>query len=258
MNLTCVDSCSTDGGYSNAPINILTDCISNSLALGTMSSERSSNITLSANATFSMAYQSSYWPSLNDPPLGNFSWSMLCSIDLRMRPDGFMNTPPLATIVSPQFVIVNTTTTIQIPVSDVNSGDDVRCRWSVHQPGYRRRRRSFENDDTMHLYTTYMYPNLVADEEIAHIRRKRSCVRCGSTVCLVGCNCDCPGCRGTTCTNNTCTTNPSCPVRPTTTTKRTTISYPNHNPIDECGDICYPNAVPANTTLYNCSVTLRH
>ncbi|CAF3748017.1 unnamed protein product [Rotaria sp. Silwood1] len=130
MNLTCVDSCSTDGGYSNAPINILTDCISNSLALGTMSSERSSNITLSANATFSMAYQSSYWPSLNDPPLG------------------------------------------------------------------------------------------------------------------------------TTCTNSTCTTNPSCPVRPTTTTKRTTIFYPNHNPIDECGDICYPNAVPANTTLYNCSVTL--
>ncbi|CAF3534278.1 unnamed protein product, partial [Rotaria sp. Silwood2] len=255
MNLTCVDSCSTDGGYSNAPVNILTDCASLSLSLGTIASEGSSNINLSANATFSIAYQSSYWLGLNDPPLRNFSWSMLCSIDLRMRPDGFMNTPPVASVISPQFVIVNTTTTIQIPVSDVNSGDDVRCRWSGYRSGYRRRRRSYENDDIAHLYTPYMYHNLITDEQIAHIRRKRGCSGCGSTVCSSGCSCTCPGCVGTPCTGDKCTTS-LCSVQTTTTTKRTTVSYPNHDPVDECGDICYPNAVPNNTTLHNCSVTL--
>jgi len=50
-------------------------------------------------------------------------------IDLRFRPDGIINTLPTARVVSLQYAIVNRTTTITIPVSDVNSGDDVRCRW---------------------------------------------------------------------------------------------------------------------------------
>ncbi|CAF4033419.1 unnamed protein product, partial [Rotaria magnacalcarata] len=261
MNLTCVDYCSTDGGYSNTPVNILTDCTSISSSLGILASERSVNVTLTANATFSIAYQSSYWPSLNDPPLSNFSWSLLCSIDLRMRSDGFLNTPPMASVVSPQYVIVNTTSTIQIPVSDVNSGDDIRCRWSVYHSGYRRRRRSLENDDKKYIYSNSMYYNLSADEEVVHVRRKRAtCSGCLSTVCLMGCSCGCPGCLGTSCTG-TCTTNPTCPLLTSTTTtsttsKRVTSSYPNHNPVDECSDICYPNAVPMNTTLYNCTITL--
>ncbi|CAF1519231.1 unnamed protein product [Rotaria magnacalcarata] len=261
MNLTCVDYCSTDGGYSNTPVNILTDCTSISSSLGILASERSVNVTLTANASFSIAYQSSYWPSLNDPPLSNFSWSLLCSIDLRMRSDGFLNTPPMASVVSPQYVIVNTTSTIQIPVSDVNSGDDIRCRWSVYHSGYRRRRRSLENDDKKYIYSNSMYYNLSADEEVVHVRRKRAtCSGCLSTVCLMGCSCGCPGCVGTSCTG-TCTTNPTCPLLTSTTTtsttsKRVTSSYPNHNPVDECSDICYPNAVPMNTTLYNCTITL--
>ncbi|CAM4890519.1 unnamed protein product [Rotaria socialis] len=261
MNLTCVDDCSTDGGYSNTPVNILTDCTSVSSSLGILGSERSVNVTLAANATFSIAYQSGYWPSLNNPPLSNFSWSLLCSIDLQMRPDGFLNTPPVASVISPQYVIVNTTATIEIPVSDADSGDDIRCRWSVYHSGYRRRRRSLENDDKTYIDSNSMYYNLSADEEVAHVRRKRaSCSGCLTTVCLMGCSCVCPGCSGTSCTG-TCTTNPTCPLitsttTTTTTSKKVTSSYPNHNPVDECGDICYPNAVPMNTTLYNCTITL--
>jgi hypothetical protein len=48
-----------------------------------------------------------------------------------MRPEGFINTPPVAIVVSPQYAVVNQTTQITIPVSDPNAGDDVRCRWSV-------------------------------------------------------------------------------------------------------------------------------
>ncbi len=59
-----------------------------------------------------------------------FGQAIVSLIDLRRRPDGLINTPPVAQIASPQYVIVNTTTVIKIPVSDVNTGDDLRCRWA--------------------------------------------------------------------------------------------------------------------------------
>ncbi|CAF5141269.1 unnamed protein product, partial [Rotaria sp. Silwood1] len=58
-------------------------------------------------------------------------WSIVSLIDLRLRSDGIINTPPVADVLSPQYVIVNTTTLIDIPTSDINTGDDVRCRWAV-------------------------------------------------------------------------------------------------------------------------------
>ena len=51
-NLTCVTDCSTDGGYSTKPINILTDCQSASSSLGMMTSQRSVNITFDCRCTF--------------------------------------------------------------------------------------------------------------------------------------------------------------------------------------------------------------
>jgi hypothetical protein len=131
VNLTCIDDCSTDGGYSNKPVNILTDCISASSSLGTMTSQRSVNITLLSSAYFYLAYVGSSWRSLNYPAQAGLLWSIVSFIDLQMRPDGFINTPPTASIVSPQYVFVNRTTQIRILTADVNTGDDVRCRWSV-------------------------------------------------------------------------------------------------------------------------------
>ena len=62
-NLTCVANCSTDGGYSNNPVNILTDCTSISSSLGLLSSERSVNITLNGSVYFWLAYRSLAWRS---------------------------------------------------------------------------------------------------------------------------------------------------------------------------------------------------
>jgi hypothetical protein len=45
-----------------------------------------------------------------------------------MRPDGFINTEPVATVVSSQYLVVNRTTQITMPFTDGNVGDDVRCR----------------------------------------------------------------------------------------------------------------------------------
>jgi hypothetical protein len=152
-NLICVTDCSTDGGYSTKPISILTDCQSVNPSLGMLTSQRSVNITLTADAHFYVANVGSAWLALDTPPVSGLEWSIVCSIDLRMRPDGIINTPPVANVVSPQYAVVNQTTQITIPVSDVNAGDDVRCRWSTVTAGSRRRRRSDEDNHVYHMYT---------------------------------------------------------------------------------------------------------
>ncbi|CAF1107244.1 unnamed protein product, partial [Rotaria sordida] len=124
-NLTCVVDCSTDGGYSNAPIDILTDCTSASSSMNMLTSERSKNISLSADAHFYLAYRGNAWVALNYPTQQGLDWSIVTHIDLRKRSDGFINTPPVAKVVSPQYVIVNRTVQINIPVSDANVDDDV-------------------------------------------------------------------------------------------------------------------------------------
>ncbi|CAF1047954.1 unnamed protein product [Rotaria sordida] len=132
-NLTCIANCSNDGGYSNAPISILTDCTSYSDTLGTISSTRSINITLNASASFYIAYTGSSWRNLYSASTSGLSWSVVSLINLHLRSDGIINTPPVSNVLSPQYVIENTTTLIDIPISDVNIGDDVRCRWAVNQ-----------------------------------------------------------------------------------------------------------------------------
>jgi hypothetical protein len=129
VNLTCVGNCTTQNGYSNSPISVLTDCTSFSPSLDLIFSQRSVNISLNVSTYFWIGYTGIYWRNLT---IGGSSagWSIVSLIDLIRRPDGIINTPPVAQITSPQYVIVNRTTIITISVSDVNAGDDLRCRWS--------------------------------------------------------------------------------------------------------------------------------
>lgn len=130
-NLTCVADCSTDGGYSIAPVDILTDCTSSSSALSVMTSQKSKNVTLPLGTHFSLAFSGTAWIGLGKPPITLQNWSVVATIDLRMRSDGFINTSPIANVFSPQYAVVNKTIQIQILTSDVNTGDDIRCRWSM-------------------------------------------------------------------------------------------------------------------------------
>ncbi|CAF4962086.1 unnamed protein product, partial [Rotaria socialis] len=81
--LMCVADCSTNGGYSTAPINIVTNCTSTSSSLDMMKSEASKKTTLSSGAHFYLAYTGGNWASLHDPPTSSLSWSILTYIDLR-------------------------------------------------------------------------------------------------------------------------------------------------------------------------------
>jgi hypothetical protein len=95
-----------------------------------MKSQRSKNVTLTIGAHFRIAYRSGAWRDLDFSNRSIGSWSVVSLIDLRIRPDGILNTPPVSNVASPQYVIANRTTRIEIPVSDVNDGDDIRCRWA--------------------------------------------------------------------------------------------------------------------------------
>ncbi|CAF3696101.1 unnamed protein product [Rotaria sordida] len=117
VSLTCIANCSTQGGYSSNPINILTDCTSYSTSLGVLTSASWRAL---ANAA------TSFLPG----------WSIVSLINLQRRPDGLINTPPVSQVASPQYVIFNRTATIKIPVTDVDVGDDIRCRWSSKNSAY--------------------------------------------------------------------------------------------------------------------------
>ncbi|CAF3486205.1 unnamed protein product [Rotaria sp. Silwood1] len=258
--------CSTDGGYSTKPIDILTDCTSTSSSLKMMTTERSKNITLSADAHFYLSYRGNAWLSLNDPAQPGLDWSIVTYTDLRKRPDGFINTPPVAKVVSPQYTIVNKTIQIKIPVSDANAGDDVRCRWSKYTSGYRRRKRYNNKDPAALKYTDENYKRLVELSNDIQIRWKRFL---WSNPCDTLCAYNCP-CSGTTCVGTNCGST-NCPIldvfggcTATTTghtttetpgTPKSTSSFPIRQAIDECANICYPRGVPNDTTLSNCSIT---
>lgn len=130
--LTCIANCSTNDNYTYKKLNILTDCTSSSLSLGVMTSQRSVNITFPVGTYFWITYKGSSWRTLkNFINVTNPGWYLTSLIDLQIRPDGIINTPPSVQVASPQYVIVNVTSTIIIPVSDANIDDDVRCRWSL-------------------------------------------------------------------------------------------------------------------------------
>lgn len=131
QNLTCVGNCSANGGYSTKPINILTDCTSYNSVIDVMTSEKTSNITLTADAHFALSYTGSGWRTVGQPSSANANWSITVSIDLRKRPDGFINTPPTASVFSPQYAFPNTPVQIRVRATDVNEGDDIRCRWAT-------------------------------------------------------------------------------------------------------------------------------
>jgi len=237
--LICVVDCDTNGGYNSTPITIATDCISVNSALKMMSSERTNTITLAKDAHFYLANVGNAWIALNDPRISGLEWSIVTFIDLRKRPDGFINTPPVARVVSPQYVFVNTTMTIKIPVSDANAGDDIRCRWSKYTSGYRRRKRSSDDESPVHHSVLDFYQKLESNWEILKRqdpsytekilnREKRnghnSCNNCPSS-CIQYCCCNSSSlaCDSDLCSGQRCWRDEGC-VKTTTTTRTTTTT----------------------------------
>ncbi|UJR29331.1 hypothetical protein I4U23_010543 [Adineta vaga] len=133
--LQCVSSVNSCGGYNT--VSTQGYCTDSSTVADTRASQifHTENITIGSQ--FCIAFQNMYWMTLQAPscttncPLTSAKWSIGSCIDLTIRPGGFINTSPVATVISPVKVPKNSVTNIKIPVLDVDN-DIVKCRWAMN------------------------------------------------------------------------------------------------------------------------------
>jgi hypothetical protein len=124
------------------------------------------------------------------------------------------------------------------------------------------RKRSDEEEYINQNYRAQVHKKSVEDKKTIHTRDKRHHSSCWSSCgsCTYGCCCNSAACANAICNGNECTSWPSaCPAGTTTLetpgTLMPTSSYPNIQPINECGGICYPSSVPSGTTLSGCTIS---
>ncbi|CAF1028051.1 unnamed protein product [Didymodactylos carnosus] len=134
--LTCTANCGvTSSGF--IPPSIIGICTGKSSVLGLSYSQRTDTVNLNSNDLFTASFKSntgSFYRLLNGLSSTSTSaqWILSMVIDLQwLTNKGRINTPPVAMIVTPVAILVGIATQIQIPVGDVDSDQDVRCRWSV-------------------------------------------------------------------------------------------------------------------------------
>ncbi|CAF1307503.1 unnamed protein product [Adineta ricciae] len=131
--LECATNLSSCENYTALDVNGY--CTDYSKIMDTSSSQISNIETIALDLKFCVAYQNLTWPGIIssvygvDQYLDNATWSLGCCVDLTIRDDGFINTAPVAAVVSPIYVLSNTISTISIPVADAD-GDILRCRWA--------------------------------------------------------------------------------------------------------------------------------
>ena len=124
--LQCITTPSSScGGY--IPLNITEYCTDFSTFIDSSSGQISEVVTIAASSKFCVAFQSSAWIGLqincgtsgtttsNSSTIGTTTiptcldtgaaWSIGCCIDLSIRPDGIINTPPVATIMSRMYIL---------------------------------------------------------------------------------------------------------------------------------------------------------
>jgi hypothetical protein len=101
---SCVSNASLCGGF--FPLDPKGYCVDTSIALDSRSTQISNVENITANSTFCVAFQSLYWRTIRSPSC-NFScysttaqWSIGSCVNLTMRSEGFINTPPVATVIS--------------------------------------------------------------------------------------------------------------------------------------------------------------
>jgi hypothetical protein len=105
-----------------------TDCDANTL-IESWDGERYDTLTLPLKTSITMGFVSSAWfASLY---IGaNGVWSVVCRMNLALRPDGYINTSPVTNTLPVVFVPVNTQTVHVVQMSDNDATDILQCRWS--------------------------------------------------------------------------------------------------------------------------------
>jgi hypothetical protein len=105
-----------------------TDCDANTL-IESWAGERYDTLTLPLTTSITMGFVSSAWFGLLY--IGaNLGWSIVCRMNLALRPDGYINTSPVTNTLPVVFVPVNTQTVHVVQMADNDGTDILQCRWS--------------------------------------------------------------------------------------------------------------------------------
>ncbi|CAF0742776.1 unnamed protein product [Adineta steineri] len=132
--LACVNTTNSScGGYTS--LNALGHCVDSSNVFNSRTSQILDTENIAIGSKFCVAFQNMNWMVLQSPfcnnncSLNSAKWSIGSCIDLTPRSDGSINTSPVATVVSPVLVPINSLINIKIPVLDADN-DITRCRWA--------------------------------------------------------------------------------------------------------------------------------
>ncbi|CAF1393147.1 unnamed protein product [Adineta ricciae] len=133
QTLSCVSSVCAN----YVPISINGYCTDFSVVQDSSSTQIATIQSITVGAKFCVAFRDASWPIVYSMAcvggcfIGGAGWSIVSCLDLTVRSNGFINTPPVATVISPVKVPINTTTDIKIPIIDADA-DYLRCRWSAN------------------------------------------------------------------------------------------------------------------------------
>ena len=114
--------------FTSLPATVI--CTDFSPILNYSSGERYSVLTLPVNRSFVIGFYGSAWIRLALKGYGD--WQVTGRIDLTVRPDGKINTPPMGNVLPITLRQMNRTYYQTIVVADIDVGDTVRCRWAVN------------------------------------------------------------------------------------------------------------------------------
>lgn len=116
--------------YMNISADVICTDFSSDPLLDYSSGERVEFLTLPLNRTFVVGFYGGNWMALTIR--GNGIWQTTGKIDLTVRPDGIINTSPITTTLPVIYKTVSVQHVHIIQMSDANSEDTLRCRWSTN------------------------------------------------------------------------------------------------------------------------------
>ncbi|CAF1288614.1 unnamed protein product [Adineta ricciae] len=125
--LSCVSG--TCGGYWTG-MPVPTFCTDFSAPLDVASGEYYQTYTIPLNVQFSIAFASGAWFG-NLIVGGNGNWAVVGRISTVVRPDGYLNTSPVAVSLPILYKEVNVQHVHVVQMSDFDGTDILQCRWSV-------------------------------------------------------------------------------------------------------------------------------
>ncbi|CAF1458447.1 unnamed protein product, partial [Adineta steineri] len=124
--VTCVQG--NCGSWIN--MDTVVNCTDYSVQLIVSSGEHYETQTFPLNIAFSIGFVNSAWFT-NLAVYGNGDWSVVCRIDTTIRPDGYINTSPIAVSLPIIYKQINIQQVHVVQMSDFDGTDTLRCRWST-------------------------------------------------------------------------------------------------------------------------------